>query len=152
MTDNQYRVLWSQYARVALAEMEKFKIDPLKVFKRSKLLLSKGPEYEAYGYADFPGFEFIGLAPEFSRLLRRWNEWRRVPFLAILSVGIAKKVFYPMILVIKYRRKVIDKAFPTGCRVIEAYQKRIPHHPKIPLERVFLVTKFRLAHYRGCPD
>lgn len=60
MTDNQYRVLWSQYARVALAEMEKFKIDPLKVFKRSKLLLSKGPEYEAYGYADFPGFEFNG--------------------------------------------------------------------------------------------
>ena len=60
MTDQQYKVVWAQHARVALAKMKKFRIDSNKVFRRSKTILSKNPVEESCGISDFPGFDFNG--------------------------------------------------------------------------------------------
>ncbi|MDQ0191889.1 hypothetical protein [Paenibacillus wynnii] len=60
MKNNSYKVLWTTYARVALARMKEFKVDPMNVFRRSKAILSEEPNYKAYGISDFPGFEFNG--------------------------------------------------------------------------------------------
>lgn len=60
MNNDQFKVLWTSYARVALARMKEFKVDPMHVFRRSKAVLASNPESRAYGISDFPGFEFNG--------------------------------------------------------------------------------------------
>jgi hypothetical protein len=62
MIDKDYRVVWTTYARVALARMKKFKVDPMNVFRRSKAILSIDPDSKSYGISDFPGFEFNGYS------------------------------------------------------------------------------------------
>lgn len=44
MNNDGYNVLWSTYARVALARMGKFKVDPTNVFKRSISILNDKSE------------------------------------------------------------------------------------------------------------
>ncbi|KJB88760.1 hypothetical protein AZ66_05490 [Paenibacillus sp. E194] len=58
MTNRNYRVMWTSYARVALARMKPYKVDPMNVFRRSKDVLCHLPHEKAYGISDFPGFEF----------------------------------------------------------------------------------------------
>lgn len=58
MPDKLYHVGWNEVASTALAKL--FNIDPYKVFKRSKQLLSLNPYKQAHGVADYPGFEFNG--------------------------------------------------------------------------------------------
>jgi len=60
MRHDTYRVLWTSYARVALAKMKPYKVNPMNVFRRSKALLAIDPEAKAYGISDFPGFAFNG--------------------------------------------------------------------------------------------
>lgn len=60
MTNSPYRVLWTSYARVALAKMQPYKVDPMDVFRRSQNVLSYLPEHKAYGISDFSGFEYNG--------------------------------------------------------------------------------------------
>jgi hypothetical protein len=38
MKTDRYKVLWTTYARVALARMKEFKVDPMNVFRRIELL------------------------------------------------------------------------------------------------------------------
>ncbi|MDG5789629.1 hypothetical protein QA612_19410 [Evansella sp. AB-P1] len=59
-TEIQYEVLWGQKARVKLAEMKPYKIDPKRVFRNSKNILSVNPRKHAYDIVDYPGFEFNG--------------------------------------------------------------------------------------------
>lgn len=49
MTSDRYKVLWTTYARVALARMKEYKADPMNVFKRSKSVLADEPKYKADG-------------------------------------------------------------------------------------------------------
>ncbi|MEK4517478.1 hypothetical protein NSS64_19490 [Paenibacillus sp. FSL H8-0122] len=60
MNNDRYNVLWTTYARVALARMGKFKVNSANVFKRSISVLNDEPKYKADGVSDFPGFEFNG--------------------------------------------------------------------------------------------
>ena len=60
MINKSYKVLWTSYARVALAQMQPYNIDPMKVFKRTKMLLAHKPETHAYDFVSFPGFKFNG--------------------------------------------------------------------------------------------
>ncbi|CAM4356096.1 hypothetical protein L1N85_15065 [Paenibacillus alkaliterrae] len=60
MKSNGYKVLWTSYARVALARMKEFKVDSMNVFRRTIVILSEEPKEKAYGVSDFPGFEFNG--------------------------------------------------------------------------------------------
>lgn len=60
MKSDRFKVLWTTYARVALARMKEFKVDPMNVFRRSKSVLADEPKYKADGVSDFPGFEFNG--------------------------------------------------------------------------------------------
>lgn len=57
MTD-RYKVFWTTHARIALARMKEFKVDPMNVFRRSRSVLADEPIYKADGASDFPGFEF----------------------------------------------------------------------------------------------
>lgn len=43
MKSSEYKVLWTAYARITLARMKKFKIDPMYVFRRSKIILAHHP-------------------------------------------------------------------------------------------------------------
>lgn len=47
-------------ARVELAHMKEFKVNPMNVFRRSKSVLANNPLTKANGISDFPGFEFNG--------------------------------------------------------------------------------------------
>ncbi len=58
MENNNYKVLWTTYARVALAQMKEYNVHPMAVFRRSKSVLAYDPESKADGVSDFPGFEF----------------------------------------------------------------------------------------------
>lgn len=58
MKSDRFKVLWTTYARVALARMKEFKVDSMNVFRRSKSVLADEPKYKADGVSDFPGFEF----------------------------------------------------------------------------------------------
>jgi hypothetical protein len=60
MENKVYKVLWSTYARVNLARMKQYKVDPMNVFRRSKSILTTTPQAKAYGISDFPGYEFNG--------------------------------------------------------------------------------------------
>ncbi|MEX1030817.1 MAG: hypothetical protein WDZ91_12350 [Paenibacillaceae bacterium] len=60
MGSSQYRVIWTSYARVELAHMKEFKVNPMNVFRRSKSVLTDYPLTKAQGISDFPGFEFNG--------------------------------------------------------------------------------------------
>jgi len=62
MTDKEihYEVIWGIKARVRLAEMKPFKIDPKLVFRNSKSILSINPREKADDVVDYPGFEFNG--------------------------------------------------------------------------------------------
>ncbi|MCT2537161.1 hypothetical protein NC661_05680 [Aquibacillus koreensis] len=62
MTDKEihYEVIWGQKARVKLAEMKPFKIDPKMVFRNSKSILSVKPHKKADDVANYPDFEFNG--------------------------------------------------------------------------------------------
>ncbi|MFY3791803.1 hypothetical protein ACOQFO_08910 [Ureibacillus sp. MALMAid1270] len=62
MTDKEirYEVLWGQKARLRLAEMKPYKIDPKLVFRNSKNILSVKPREKAYDVVEFPDFEFNG--------------------------------------------------------------------------------------------
>lgn len=62
MENKRYKVLWTSYARVALAKMQPYQIDPMNVFRRIKAILSSQPDHKAYGISDFPGFSFIGYS------------------------------------------------------------------------------------------
>ncbi|BBH21583.1 hypothetical protein Back11_29280 [Paenibacillus baekrokdamisoli] len=62
MISKHYKVLWSSYARVALAHMQPFKVDAMSIFRRSKSVLSSAPHEKAYGISDFPGFAFNGYS------------------------------------------------------------------------------------------
>ncbi|MDE5413986.1 hypothetical protein [Alkalihalobacterium chitinilyticum] len=55
-----YDVVWGQKARVWLAEMKPFKINPKLVFRNSKVVLSVDPRQKAYDVVDYPGFQFNG--------------------------------------------------------------------------------------------
>lgn len=58
--DSRYEVIWGQKARVNLAKMMPYKIDPKLVFRNSKSILSVKPREKAYDFVDFPNFEFNG--------------------------------------------------------------------------------------------
>jgi hypothetical protein len=60
MKNKGYKVLWTTYARIGLARMQKYKVDPMNVFRRSKVVLTNKPLEIAYGISDFPGYEFNG--------------------------------------------------------------------------------------------
>lgn len=62
MTDKEirYEVVWGLKARLRLAEMKPFKIDPKLVFRNSKSILSAKPREKAGDVVDYPGFEFNG--------------------------------------------------------------------------------------------
>lgn len=62
MENKRYKILWTSYARVALARMQPFSIDPMTVFRRTKAILSSEPNIKAYGISDFPGFSFNGYS------------------------------------------------------------------------------------------
>lgn len=62
MTNKRYKVLWTSYARVALARMQPFKVDAMNVFRRSKAVLTSAPDEKSYGISDFPGFSFNGYS------------------------------------------------------------------------------------------
>jgi len=57
---NDYRVRWGQGARLELAEMEPFKINPRLVFMKSKHLLRRSPHKVAYDVVDFEDSEYSG--------------------------------------------------------------------------------------------
>lgn len=56
----RYEVIWGQKARVKLAEMKPFKIDPKMVFRNSKNILSVKPREKANDVVDYPDFKFNG--------------------------------------------------------------------------------------------
>lgn len=60
MGSSGYKVLWTTYARVALARMQEYKVNPMTVFRRSKAVLANHPSSKADGVSNFPGFEFNG--------------------------------------------------------------------------------------------
>ena len=60
MKNKGYKVLWSTYARVSLARAKEYKVDPMNVFRRSKVTLTIKPQEKAYGISDFPDYEFNG--------------------------------------------------------------------------------------------
>jgi len=62
VTDNElrYEVIWGQKARVKLAGMKPFKIDPKLVFRNSKSILAVKPRDKAEDIVDFPNFELNG--------------------------------------------------------------------------------------------
>ncbi|MCC3359265.1 hypothetical protein [Bacillus sp. REN16] len=62
MTSNEirYEVVWGIKARVRLAEMQPFKINPKLVFRNSKDQLALKPKDKALGFVDNRGFEFDG--------------------------------------------------------------------------------------------
>mgnify|MGYP005749822021 CR=1 FL=1 len=49
-----YDVVWGQKARVWLAEMKPFKVNPKLVFRNSKVVLSVDPREKAYDVVDYP--------------------------------------------------------------------------------------------------
>ncbi|QQK75036.1 hypothetical protein HUG15_05085 [Salicibibacter cibarius] len=62
-SNNDYEVIWIDRARIKLAEMSKFNIDPNLVFRRSLSLLSKDPKKVAYDLVNTDndvGYEFNG--------------------------------------------------------------------------------------------
>src|SRR5699024_5671248 len=62
VTDKEirYEVIWGQKARVKLAEMKPYKIDPKLVFRNSKSILSAKPREKAIDVVDYPNFDFNG--------------------------------------------------------------------------------------------
>lgn len=58
--DIHYDVLWGLKARIKLAEMGPFNIDPKMVFRNSKSILSIKPREKAHDIAEYPDFEFNG--------------------------------------------------------------------------------------------
>lgn len=52
--------MWGVKARVHLAEMKSYNINPSLVFRNSKSILSIKPREKADDIADYPGFEFNG--------------------------------------------------------------------------------------------
>lgn len=51
-----YEVIWGQRARVKLAEMKPFKINPKMVFRNTKNILSVKPRQKADDVVDYPDF------------------------------------------------------------------------------------------------
>lgn len=62
MTGNEivYEVLWGLKARISLAEMQPYKINPKLVFRNSINTLSEEPKEKAMDIVDDPDFEFNG--------------------------------------------------------------------------------------------
>lgn len=60
MASSVYKVQWTIYARLALARMKEYKVNPMSVFRRSIAVLSYLPSSKADGVSDFPDFEFNG--------------------------------------------------------------------------------------------
>ncbi|WP_373894117.1 hypothetical protein [Virgibacillus sp. CBA3643] len=64
MADNEgYDVVWTDRARLNLAKMEAYKVNPNQVFRKTKTILSKNPRQAAYDLLDSEDNshpEFIG--------------------------------------------------------------------------------------------
>ncbi|MBW8351862.1 hypothetical protein K0H71_20895 [Bacillus sp. IITD106] len=56
--ENKYSVHWERSALLQLGLL--YQIDHEKVYKSSKLILSRNPYAQSYGSADYPGFEYNG--------------------------------------------------------------------------------------------
>lgn len=62
MENKRYKVLWTSYARVALAKMQPYQITVMNIFGHTKAILSSELDYKAYGISDFPRFSFNGYS------------------------------------------------------------------------------------------